>query len=111
MKIFPPQNHFAKALLLICVLTNLAVATSNSGTQDGSASSSLLSHPGAAGASSELISIAAGSTNILPIAMEASVTRIPKMTFLFPTIGFLVAISSTQILRRRRAAQIGSLKS
>ncbi len=125
MKTFPPQNHFAKALLLICVLTTVAVATSNSGTRDGAASSLLSIQTGGFQgfafqkrpmvdsnfASSKLVSIAAGSQNMLPVAIQESVTRVPKMTFLFPAIGFLVAVSSTQILRRRRAAQIGSLKS
>lgn len=54
----------------------------------------------------QFISVAAVSGRILPVAFQASITPIPEMSVLFPIVGLLVAVSSTQILRRRRAAQL-----
>lgn len=53
----------------------------------------------------QFISVAAASGRVLPVAFQASITPIPEMNVLFPIVGLLVAVSSTQILRRRRAAQ------
>jgi hypothetical protein len=53
----------------------------------------------------QFVSVASGAFDVLPIAFRASITPVPEMSALFPIIGLLVAVSSTQILRRRRAAQ------
>lgn len=58
----------------------------------------------------QFISIAAASGQVLPVAFQASITPIPEMSVLFPIVGLLVAVSSTQILRRRRAAQMNAFK-
>lgn len=55
----------------------------------------------------QFISVAAASGQILPVAFRASITPIPEMSVLFPMVGLLVAVYSTQVLRRRRAAQLG----
>lgn len=55
----------------------------------------------------QFVSVAAASGRVLPVAFQASITPIPEMNVLFPIVGLLVAVSSTQILRRRRAAQLG----
>jgi hypothetical protein len=51
------------------------------------------------------ISIAAGALDVLPVAFRATVTPVPEMSALFPVVGLIAAVSFTQILRRRRAAQ------
>jgi hypothetical protein len=43
--------------------------------------------------------------NILPVAFRATVTAVSEMSALFPVVGLIAAVSFTQILRRRRAAQ------
>jgi len=53
----------------------------------------------------QFISIAAGAMDVLPVAFQATVTPIPEMSALFPVVGLIAAVSFTQILRRRRAAQ------
>ncbi len=58
----------------------------------------------------QFISVVAASGRVLPVAFQASITPIPEMSVLFPIVGLLVAVSSTQILRRRRAAQLGNAK-
>lgn len=51
------------------------------------------------------ISIGALSGDVLPVAFQASLSPVPEMSALFPIIGLIVAVSLTQILRRRRIAQ------
>lgn len=58
----------------------------------------------------QFITVAAASGRVLPVAFRASITPIPEMNALFPIVGLLVAVSSTQILRRRRAAQLSDPK-
>jgi hypothetical protein len=53
----------------------------------------------------QFISIAAGAFDVLPVAFRATVTPVPEMSALFPIVGLIAAVSFTQILRRRRAAQ------
>jgi len=43
--------------------------------------------------------------NILPVAFRATVGAMPEMSAFFPVVGLIAAVSFTQILRRRRAAQ------
>ncbi len=42
-------------------------------------------------------------------ASTSTLTPVPEMNVLFPIVGLLVAISATQFLRRRRAAQLSHL--
>ena len=51
------------------------------------------------------ISIGAVSGGVLPVAFQAAMAPIPEMSSLFPIIGLVVAVSLTQLLRRRRMAQ------
>ncbi|MGZ4965937.1 MAG: hypothetical protein ACXWFY_00045 [Chthoniobacterales bacterium] len=53
----------------------------------------------------QFVSIASGAVDVLPIAFRASITPVPEMNALFPIVGLIVAVSSTQVLRRRRAGQ------
>ncbi len=53
----------------------------------------------------QFISVAAGTFDVLPVAFRATVTPVPEMSALFPVVGLIAAVSFTQILRRRRAAQ------
>lgn len=53
----------------------------------------------------QFVSIAAGALDILPVAFRATITPVPEMSALFPVVGLIAAVSFTQILRRRRAAQ------
>jgi len=53
----------------------------------------------------QFISIAAGAMDVLPVAFRATITPVPEMSALFPVVGLIAAVSLTQILRRRRAAQ------
>ncbi len=54
----------------------------------------------------QFISIAAGAVDVLPIAFRANFTPVPEMNALLPILGLITAISSTTILRRRRASRI-----
>ena len=56
----------------------------------------------------KFISIGALSGDVLPIAFQATMAPIPEMSALFPIIGLVVAVSLTQLLRRRRMAQTRS---
>ncbi len=51
------------------------------------------------------ISMGAVSGGVLPVAFQATMAPIPEMSSLFPIIGLVVAVSLTQLLRRRRMAQ------
>lgn len=57
----------------------------------------------------QFISIAAASGRVLPVAFRADITPIPELSMLFPILGLLVAVSATQVLRRRRAALVASV--
>ncbi len=58
----------------------------------------------------QFISVASNCGDILPVAFRATITPVPEMSALFPIVGLLVAVASTQILRRRRAAQMQSVR-
>lgn len=51
------------------------------------------------------ISIGALSGDVLPVAFQATLAAVPEMSALFPIIGLILAVSLTQLLRRRRMAQ------
>lgn len=53
----------------------------------------------------DYISIGAVNGGVLPVAFQATLAPIPEMSALFPIIGLVVAVSLTQLLRRRRIAQ------
>jgi hypothetical protein len=54
----------------------------------------------------QFASAARGSTDMSVIsATNVGVVPVPEMSALFPIVGLIVAVSCTQILRRRRAAQ------
>ena len=50
------------------------------------------------------ISVTAASKDVLPVAFEADISAVPEANALFPIIGVLVALSATEILRRRKAS-------
>ncbi len=52
------------------------------------------------------ISIGALSGDSLPVAFQATLTPVPEVSALFPLVGFVAAVSFTQLLRRRRMAQL-----
>jgi hypothetical protein len=56
----------------------------------------------------DYISIGALNGGVLPVAFQATMTPVPEMSALFPIIGLVVAVSLTQLLRRRRIAQLRS---
>ncbi|PZR75149.1 MAG: hypothetical protein DLM73_06055 [Chthoniobacterales bacterium] len=57
----------------------------------------------------QFISVAAGSKDILPVALRGTITPVPEMSALFPIVGLIAAVSCTQILRRRRAQKTASI--
>ena len=54
----------------------------------------------------QFISVVAASGNVLPSQFMA--TPIPEMATMMPIIGLLVAVGSTSLLRRRRAARLAA---
>lgn len=56
----------------------------------------------------KFISIGALSGDVLPVAFQATLAPVPEMSALFPIIGLVLAVSLTQLLRRRRVAQLRS---
>ncbi|MEO5719287.1 MAG: hypothetical protein ABIR29_12070 [Chthoniobacterales bacterium] len=54
----------------------------------------------------DFISIGALSGDVLPVAFQATLAPVPEMSALFPIVGLVAAIAITQILRRRRIAQL-----
>ena len=54
----------------------------------------------------KFISIGALNGGVLPVAFQATLAPVPEMSALFPIIGLIAAIAITQILRRRRIAQL-----
>ena len=54
----------------------------------------------------QFATVAKGSTDVSVISTtNVGVVPVPEMSALFPIVGLIVAVSCTQILRRRRAAQ------
>jgi hypothetical protein len=53
----------------------------------------------------KFISIGALSGDVLPVAFQATFAAVPEIGAIFPILGLLVAVSVTQLLRRRRIAQ------
>jgi hypothetical protein len=54
----------------------------------------------------QFASMARGSTDMSVVSVaNVGVVPVPEMSALFPIVGLIVAVSCTQILRRRRAAQ------
>jgi hypothetical protein len=49
---------------------------------------------------------AGAGSNVLPTRFAADITPIPEMGTVMPIVGLLVAVASTHILRRRRAARL-----
>lgn len=54
----------------------------------------------------QYLAIGAVAGGVLPVAFQATLAPIPEIGALFPIIGLIVAIAITQILRRRRIAQL-----
>lgn len=54
------------------------------------------------------LSVAAANGRALPGAFQANITPVPEMSSLFPIIGLFAAVSSTHVLRRRRAARLAA---
>ncbi|MEO5754637.1 MAG: hypothetical protein ABIR38_08020 [Chthoniobacterales bacterium] len=54
----------------------------------------------------DFISIGALNGGVLPVAFQATLAPVPEMSALFPIIGLIAAVFVTQILRRRRIAQL-----
>jgi hypothetical protein len=75
------------------------------GAQLGGAYGSTFDDQFVSAANYQFISIASGSQDVLPVAFRATITPVPEMSALFPIVGLIAAVSCTQILRRRRAAQ------
>ncbi len=50
------------------------------------------------------LSVGATIADVLPVAFRASLAPVPEMSALFPIIGLILAVSLTQLLRRRRLA-------
>ena len=61
----------------------------------------------------QFASTAAASTNIAAVSMASGPDPmpVPEMSALFPIVGLIAAVSCTQILRRRRAAQQSASRS
>lgn len=62
----------------------------------------------------QFASMASGSKDLSGVSMAAvnvDPAPVPEMSALFPIIGLIAAVSCTQILRRRRAAQLGARRS
>ncbi len=56
----------------------------------------------------DYISIGAVNGGVLPVAFQATLAPVPEISALFPIVGLVVAVSLTQLLRRRRIAQLRS---
>jgi hypothetical protein len=80
------------------------LGTKIGGTYDGSSDLIFLSL--ADFGSYNYISIGAVSGDVLPVAFQANC--IPEMSALFPIVGLIVAVSFTQLLRRRRMAKLSA---
>jgi hypothetical protein len=51
-------------------------------------------------------SILATANDVLPVSIRADLSAVPEMSALFPIVGLLVAVGTTQMLRRRRLAEV-----
>ncbi|MBA3960549.1 MAG: hypothetical protein H0X40_01425 [Chthoniobacterales bacterium] len=83
-------------------------ALGDPGTQIGGlyTSSSNLSFVSIANfANYKFISMGAVTGGVLPVAFQATLEAVPEMGALFPIIGLILAVSLTELLRRRRIAQ------
>jgi hypothetical protein len=62
-------------------------------------------------ANEKFTSIGALGAAAMPAAFQATLTPVPEMSALFPIVGLIAAIALTQILRRRRMAQLRATSS
>ena len=80
----------------------------NRGTQIGRLCTSS-SHPGfnnvANIANPKVISIGGVTGAVLPVVLQGTQSHLPEMSALFPILGLILAVSLTELLRRRRIAQ------
>jgi hypothetical protein len=53
----------------------------------------------------QFVSLAALTGRVLAVAFQAEITPVPEMNALFPIVGLIAAVGSTQLLRRRRASE------
>ncbi len=95
-----PEDTFATS-----AYSSLADPGAMIGAVDAS-SSDTLSVSVANFADFDFISMGALSGDGLPVAFQATLAAVPEMSALFPIVGLVVAIIITQILRRRRIAQL-----
>jgi beta-lactamase regulating signal transducer with metallopeptidase domain len=54
----------------------------------------------------KLISAGSVSGTLMTVAFQATLTPVPEISALFPIIGLVAAVAVTQVLRRRRIAQV-----
>lgn len=117
-------NLFAiKALRILCCASALTACSGFAGVLNNtlhasdSQAQSFGQHAGAvtssfdqnfaAAPNYQLASMTASSRNI-SAASEGVLSMVPKGSSLFPVVGLLAAVFCTQILRRRRAAQLSA---
>src|SRR5438105_12053386 len=110
MTTFKPNCFLTRALLILCCAgalaacpvwatvarpaTELDEAMARTGFEEQSAPSV------------QFASVPRGSTDVSVVSTaNVGVVPVPEMSALFPIVGLIVAVSCTQILRRRRAAQ------
>ena len=107
-----PNRFFTKALRTLCCAG--ALATCAAWTVFARPVTELDDAMARAGSEGQSVSVPSvqfaslpkGSTDVSVIATaNVGVVPVPEMSALFPIVGLIVAVSCTQILRRRRAAQ------
>ncbi len=54
----------------------------------------------------KFISVGSLSGAVMPVAFQATLAPVPEISALFPIIGLIAAVAVTQVLRRRRIAQL-----
>jgi hypothetical protein len=111
MRKLTTNRFLAKTLRILCCLGALtacsAWATVATWQLNSSLDETFVSVP-----SVQFASMPIGSTSILPVTVAAGPdpVPVPEMSSLFPIVGLIVAVSCTQILRRRRAAQLSAAR-
>ena len=107
-----PNGFLTRALRILCCAGALAACptwatTARPATElDEAMARTGFEEQSLSAPSVQFASVPKGSTDVSVVSTaNVGVVPVPEMSALFPIVGLIVAVSCTQILRRRRAAQ------
>ena len=106
MTTLTPSRFFPNALRTLCCAGALATVARPATELDDAMARTGFDEQSISAPSVQFASVPSSSTDVSVVSTaNIGVVPVPEMSALFPIVGLIVAVSCTQILRRRRAAQ------